>query len=340
MLKIDAALVQSAQQANSPQDVIPLVKAAIAIEHATIPLYLTAWLTIQPGTNDEAADAIREIFVDEMLHMGLMANLLIALGEDPRFADQNFVPKYPDRLPFGIGGDLELRLRKCDMAQVETFVAIEKPEHPINIPERNLLEVVEPHFDTIGAFYKALGAAIERLDAAAFSDPRVDRQVTNMFDDGNLGTISNAAEAVAAINLIRLQGEGAQTPFAQGDTAAHYYRFEQLAKQKRLHQTPAGPVFGPDAFPFDPALVIDMEEDVTPATYAAGTPQRAAVDTFIARYSDMLRKIEAAFNGNEAQFQPAVAVMRRLGAAGRDVLALDSQTSPGKKAGLVFSYAP
>jgi hypothetical protein len=340
MLRIDPRLVESARQAGSAAEVIPLVEAAIALEHATIPPYLTAWLTLLPGINDEVADIIRSIFLDEMLHMGLMANLLIALGGEPHFADPAFVPEYPGNLPFGIGDDLSINLRKCDLAQIGVFIKIEKPEHVLDIPEVEAVEFIVPHFDTIGEFYAALRDSILRLEPAGFANPRLERQVEYDFDSGRLARIADAGDAVAAIDLIRLQGEGADTPFSSGEIAAHYYAFEQIAKRKKLHDTAAGPVFGPDPLPFDPSLVIDMEEGVGPDTYPTGSAQRVALEKFIARYSDMLRKLEQAFTGDPDQIYAARQAMLRLAADGRELLQLDSPTAPGRKAGVAFRYVP
>ena len=127
VLRIDRQLVESAQRAQTAAELRPLVEAAIKLEHTTIPPYLTAWLTIPPDKNQDVRTILKEIFLDEMLHMGLMANLLVALGGEPHFADAAFVPTYPDELPFGIGDNLTVELRKCDLAQIETFMEIEKP---------------------------------------------------------------------------------------------------------------------------------------------------------------------------------------------------------------------
>nr|XP_039257730.1 uncharacterized protein LOC120334319 isoform X1 [Styela clava] len=54
-----------------------LVQRAITLELTTIPPYYTAWLSLQTefGRNREAADILKSVFVDEMLHMSLAANI-------------------------------------------------------------------------------------------------------------------------------------------------------------------------------------------------------------------------------------------------------------------------
>ena len=49
------------------------------IELYTIPPYLCALYSIKDGTNREARDVIQTVVMEEMLHMALVANLLIAV---------------------------------------------------------------------------------------------------------------------------------------------------------------------------------------------------------------------------------------------------------------------
>lgn len=56
------------------------LQLAIELEHATIPAYLTAFLTLEPGRNREVSDLILSVFLEEMLHMALACNILNAVG--------------------------------------------------------------------------------------------------------------------------------------------------------------------------------------------------------------------------------------------------------------------
>ena len=56
---------------------------ALMLEHATIPAYLCALYSIEDGTNVEAAEIIRSVVMEEMLHMVLVANVLNAVGGEP-----------------------------------------------------------------------------------------------------------------------------------------------------------------------------------------------------------------------------------------------------------------
>jgi len=58
---------------NTRTDLISYLEAALALEHATIPVYLTAYYSIRSTTNSDAAHIIRVTAVEEMLHLCLLA---------------------------------------------------------------------------------------------------------------------------------------------------------------------------------------------------------------------------------------------------------------------------
>ena len=100
--------------------------AALQLEHATIPPYLTALYSILPGTNGEAYRVIRAVVVEEMLHLTLAANILNAVGGTPDLTPPDFVPEYPAYLPDG-ETDFQADLQPFSKAAIETFLKIERP---------------------------------------------------------------------------------------------------------------------------------------------------------------------------------------------------------------------
>ncbi|NUT41381.1 MAG: hypothetical protein HOV86_15475, partial [Thermoactinospora sp.] len=57
---------------------------AVELEHATLPPYLCALYSIDQERNPDAATVVESVFVEEMLHLALAANLLNAVGGAPR----------------------------------------------------------------------------------------------------------------------------------------------------------------------------------------------------------------------------------------------------------------
>ncbi|WP_457659936.1 ferritin-like domain-containing protein [Sinorhizobium medicae] len=75
------------------------MQLALELEWATLPPYLVALLSIKGPQNREAADLIRGVAMEEMLHFALVANVINAIGGRPVVAKEN-CPTYPMRMTF------------------------------------------------------------------------------------------------------------------------------------------------------------------------------------------------------------------------------------------------
>ncbi|MCB0847813.1 MAG: hypothetical protein KDE26_31385, partial [Bacteroidetes bacterium] len=106
MLKIDPKFVIGLRKATDIKEVHFYLQKAIELEHSTIPPYLTAMYSLIPGKNDEIAALIRSVVIEEMMHMTISANILIATGGAPKINTAGFIPSYPGPLPMGIGDGL------------------------------------------------------------------------------------------------------------------------------------------------------------------------------------------------------------------------------------------
>ena len=196
---------------DTPEDLRDHVRTAIGVELATIPPYLYAMYSIADPAST-AARYIRSVVTEEMLHAVLMANVLLAIGGEPRFYDPAVVPGYPMVYPHRVPA-LQLHLAPCSADVVATFVAIEQP-HPAGSPAQ------EDDFTTLGQFYAALECALVRLDGAVglFGSPQIDRQFLDpsgylavKFDQaasGGLVAVDGLEAALRATEVAIHQGEG------------------------------------------------------------------------------------------------------------------------------------
>src|SRR5262249_31010873 len=138
--------------------------------------YLTAMLSLRTGTNMQIAQQIRGIVIQEMLHMAIASNILIAIGGSPAINQRDFIPKYPGPLPMNIG-DLTVGIEAFSIDLVKnTFMAIEEPENPIPVKTAEL-EGVE--YATIGQFYDAIEEQIRLLGPSIFVQPYAPPQVVS-----------------------------------------------------------------------------------------------------------------------------------------------------------------
>ena len=304
-----------AQPLDTVEDMRAALQNAIALEHATIPPYLTAVATLS-GTSESvqyARDEITEVVVEEMLHMTLACNVLNAIGGHPAIADPAFVPIYPGPLPMGIGGDLIVHLRRYSQALVEdTFMKIEEPETILDIPERPTLEAVTGESITIGEFYAGIRASLENHPEWFTGDPKL--QVSGHFTDNF--AVTSVETALLAIDTIVEQGEGtSKSPLDLQHDVAHYYSFQQFSKGMRIvHDESSGFTVS-----FDPqqpitiddmADVIQMVDDPQTVTYDPADQHAEELSNQAdASYSKVLKGLQRAFNGEPTKVGSAIGAM-------------------------------
>src|SRR5262249_2013071 len=129
MLKVRPELVDSIRAAKDVKDLYNHVQGAIELEHATIPLYLTAAYSIKPGRSSQAQQIILSVANQEMLHMTIACNVLNAIGGSPVIDKPGFIPVYPGPLPMNVHERLTASLQKATRGFIyNTFMAIEEPE--------------------------------------------------------------------------------------------------------------------------------------------------------------------------------------------------------------------
>jgi Ferritin-like len=129
------------------------LQTAMAVELSTIPLYLFGMYSVQtpkeyvndPRYYNPITGAIRSTFdsirisiirhpnapffcslgvvAEEMLHLSLAGNILLAVGGEPKVYDPLIIPQYPMLMP-GRVPDLELNLRSMTKDHLQTFIEV------------------------------------------------------------------------------------------------------------------------------------------------------------------------------------------------------------------------
>ncbi len=347
MLRIEPRYIQAIQKAQEPADLHWLVQNAIELEHATIPPYLAAYFSLKLNTNDMVAGIIRSVAMQEMLHMSIASNLMIAIGGSPQINNSDFVPKYPGPLPMNIGNGLIVPIEKCSVELVENvFMVIEEPEDPIHIPVRLLATAggTAPEFHTIGEFYAALDAKLQEMGSSAFIGDFDREMVDNTwFPPDQLFRITDPKSASAAIQLIVEQGEGTPTsPLDPEEEPAHYYRFQQIVVGKRLERDLAtgGFVFGGAPVRIDGRNVWNMQANGDPDTLPENSRARRTSIQFAYGYTGLLNALHRTFNGQPQAIGEAMGLMYQLRLAAQDVLSTPLPGEPDVATGLCFRWQP
>jgi hypothetical protein len=340
------------QPLSSVDDLRKALQNAIRLEHSTIPPYLTALATLSGNTPSVkyARQVIRDVVVEEMLHMTLACNVLNAIGGHPVIADPNFVPSYPHELPMGIAGDLVVHLKRYSKDLIEnTFMKIEEPEIPLNIPTKptaHALLAAAPI--TIGKFYAGVRALLVAHPEVFTGDPKL--QVTGFFfEPGEDISVIDLTSALPAIETIVEQGEGTpKSPTDLQQEIAHYYRFQQLFKGMQIVDDPASPLkvsFDP-AKPLtidDTADVIQMVDDPRLVTYDKADWRAEQLSTEAdAAYTRILTALHRGFNGAPGKVNDAVGGMFEFKTIVGELLQQQLTAGPnaGKFAGPRYKYVP
>lgn len=344
MLKIDPEYVRRVEAATTYEELIPLMQKAVELEHATIPPYLTAMFSIKQQTdkqqtNDEIVNIIHSIVIEEMLHMTIAANVMNALGGSPAINNQNFVPDYPGHLPMGIGGSLKVGLEKYSIEVVETkFMKIEEPDIPL-VLKSSAEMAAEITFKTIGDFYRAMQKKIQELPKLPGN---VSWQVTGAFPSNVLYPIQMTEEAVSALDIIIQQGEGTTTsPLDEQGIIAHYYRFQELSKGKKLIPDPNAPhgfSFSGDPISFDQADVFPIFPNTKAAMLAEGSEERRQIDDFNASYSELLNGLHRTFNGEPDYLGNTIGLMYDVKLYGEKLCATPFPGKDGFNIGPSFEF--
>jgi len=207
---------------TSVKDLKTHLQWAIQVELTTIPTYLYAMYSIRDQAS-ESANVFRSVVVEEMLHVALASNLLVAVGGRPKFYHQDIVP-------------ITVNLERASVDYVRnTCLAIEFPEEPGAPPE-------DDNFDTIGQFYLALENCFRTLcgqpNHKVFADNDTRRQLTEGYipeisDTGELTPVTDLDSAMSAMQTIIEQGEGIRRSHyddASKRELAHYFKFERIAE--------------------------------------------------------------------------------------------------------------
>jgi Ferritin-like len=348
MLRIQRRFVEQVHAAGSGADLYDLIQGAIGLEHATMPPYLTAMLSFQPGTNSEIWSIIHSVVIDEMLHMTIACNLLNALGRKPVIDDQHFVPDYPGGLPFGIGSELEVGLEAFSIDLVKNvFMKIEEPEHPIVFPVPTT-EMALPEFATIGQLYRALIAKIRELGPSIFvGEPSRQAVADGWFAAERLFPITGVQSAVKALEIIIEEGEGTETsPLSGGKDFAHYYRFEEISHLRRLVLDPNsanGYSFSGAVLPFDATKVYTLTPNQKLADLDANSEGARRANQFAFVYTKLLKAMQRVFDGEPATFDATLGLMYELKIAGQILCALPAIKNgapTGLNVGPTFFYQP
>jgi CDGSH-type Zn-finger protein/uncharacterized Fe-S cluster protein YjdI len=283
---------------NDREELIYLLTEAAEFEHTVMCTYLYAQWSLKRGTaeglsEDQAAaverwrQSIRQVALEEMLHLSLVNNLLAAIGAAPHLGRPNF-PVARGHFP----ADVDFHLAPFNEQSVDHFVFLERPEgidvedglgfvHESRYQRIVCSELLTPtprEYQSQGHLYHGIAQAIRRL-----SDTLGEKNLFVGHGEAQLGSaefplpglfvVHDAESAMQAIEEIVRQGEGA--PAHRDDS--HYARFASIRDEYRTLREKE-----PE---FEPAYPAAVNPALT--EYAAGQSLARVTDPLARRVVDL-----------------------------------------------------
>jgi len=296
------------------EELFYLLSEAAEFEHSVMCSYLYTMWTLKCDlaegvTKTELAAiegwrrSIRQVALEEMLHLALVNNILAAIGASPHLWRPKF-PVLPGQFPAGV----VLRLSRFTESTLDHFIYIERPEgitlmdgagfdHPAHYPRATRPDLLSPtpqDYSSQGQLYHSVLGGLARLvDELGEKNVFVGHGEAQVgaaeFGLPGLFKVDSLPAARRAIEEIVHQGEGAPA-HREG---SHYQRFvaikEELVRLKRNRPDfdPARPVVE------NPTLVtFGDRQDVTPISDALTSK---VVDLGNSLYALMMRTFAQVF---------------------------------------------
>ncbi|MBV1703651.1 MAG: CDGSH iron-sulfur domain-containing protein [Hyphomicrobiales bacterium] len=349
--------------AETREELVGLLAEAAEIEHGLMCCYLYAAFSLRTsddgGLDAERRAAVRrwrgtvlDVAIEEMLHLGLVANLMSAIGARPNFSRQNF-PVAPGVHPAGV----VVELRRFDEATLDHFVFLERPEGT-DLPDgtgfastRTYERRMDPgallptaqDFLTVGHLYRSVSAGFERLAAklgerALFCGAPEAQMGPGVSGFGAMIRVADLAGAKRAIEAIVEQGEGAPGHAENG----HYAKFLSVRDEFRALRE-ADPTFDP-AWPAAHNPVLRMPPTPEGRVHVTEAEPRRLLDVANSAYGLMLRCLMAAFGQPDADetdqaafYGAAIDLMHAVAPLAERLARLPATDAGAPTAGMTFT---
>ena len=326
------------------------LQKAVELELATIPPYLTAVFSMHKDKNKTSADIIRSVFMEEMLHLTLAANVLSAIKGHVKLGEKN-IPSYPLNLEFdGIGfkdRDFDVDLARFCESTIYTFTQIELPNWPEDTKLRTAIPEMEIPGYTIGEFYDGIKKDLKDLCDIHTEEKVFTGDIKNQISEdyywsggGKPIIVRNLKTAYEAIDEIKEQGEGADGRRDDGDALyfgqqkeiAHYFRFNEIYHKRYYKKTdplktdPSG-----EPLEIDYTAVYPIKSNCLSTDFENDLDLSSLNHEFNKKYSLMLYQLEEGFNGNPKVFYTAIMNgMHELSPIANKMVQMPIQNDPNK----------
>jgi len=280
-----------------------LLSEACELEHGLACSYLYSAFTLKKNVREGGLDAVAlgrnrrwaaqlyYVAAEEMLHLAQAWNLLSALGGTPYFNRPNF-PQQAKYYALGV----EMALEPFSQRALQRFVCYERPaEMSADQCPAAGLEAGAPPRSTVGELYRRIREIIVEQDDGLFIGLRSGQVDMALVDFPNLIAIRDRTSALAAIDMITEQGEGA----AADREDSHYGIFRKtLAEFDALGAQDQAAAARPSIA--NPRTSFEADYGAPNGAVVTDAATREVVDIFDRFYGAMLTMLAFVFTNTEA----------------------------------------
>jgi hypothetical protein len=299
---------------ESREQLLYLLTQACELEHGLMCEYLFAQWTLKQSTDEGVTEAqleriraweqaIEGVAIQEMLHLALATNLLIAIGAPPHFDRPNF-PILSGWYPPGV----QIALVPFGERALRHFIYLERPENMALDDAEGFaaLDVAEPLTDgtslmpvqqdwaTVGQLYRSVEEGLAYLverdgEAEVFIGSDHDQARWQAFRWDEITPVVDLASAREAIDKVVEQGEGVRGEWR----TAHFGVFLGILDELRAMKA-ADPTFEPARVSV-PAYVHALDDADAPVAIIGNPLTGRVADLFDAAYETTLQALARYF---------------------------------------------
>ncbi len=287
------------------EELIFLLNQAAELEHSLCCSYFFTALSLksslEEGLTEETLPKARrwkrvfnDIAIEEMMHLAVVNNLLVAVGAPPHFDRPNFPHDCAYFMP-----DLEIGLRPFSEATLRHFIAVEQPFGGELTLSREALDAADVHGDldneigpdphrleSQGEIYTMIADGLRYMvgkhgEENVFVGPPARPAVKNFFEMYGFQVVTNLESAIRALDHVVEQGEG-----GSGDNLnSHHFKFDDVLKDYlTLKQQDPG---------FEPVRPL-LANPFTRTPPEAQGPVNLITDEFAIQVSDLFNEVYVA----------------------------------------------
>lgn len=341
---------------------IHLLTGAAEIEHNLLCSYLYAAFSLKREAGDALSPSelgavtrwrktVLGVAIEEMTHLALVNNLLVALGGAPHFDRPNLLVP-PGYHPAGF----VIRLAPLTKATLDHFIFLERPADAA-VPEgggkyrsRAPLERAmtpgdlspsTPDYATIGEFYDAIRSSLLSFAGSAGANAWIGQAERQLSPEAatlpGLRVVRTIDDALAVVDTIVEQGEGSSC----GKANCHFSRFQAMRREWSALEA-ANPAFIPHLPAAHDPVMRKPAEGVERVWVTEPTAARL-LDLGNALYALTLSLLEHAYapgfpaDVRRTFIDGATGLMHACAAVGSGLASMPAQTGGVVNAGLSFA---